>query len=318
MKRREFVQRTSLLAATVALPGRGIAAAASGAGRSFKLALTPGSIGVTAASQRELNDLASRHGFEAVEPRPEELSAMSATQVSETLTDLTAKKLTWAAAALPVDFRKDEALFRDGVGKLPAIAAGLQRAGVRRMGTWLMPSSDQLTYRANFKQHAQRLAAIARVLRDYGIGLGLEYVGTQLLLVRGKYPFVHTLAETRELIAEIGTGNVGVVLDTWHWWQAGDTVADLLTLKNADIVSVDLNDAPQGVAKNLQKDGERELPAATGVIDAAAFLGALVKLGYDGPVRAEPFNKVLNALENEPACAAVSAAMRQAVALIKS
>jgi 3-hydroxy-3-methylglutaryl CoA synthase len=35
-------------------------------------------------------------------------------------------------------------------------------------------------------------------------------------------------------------------------------------------------------------------------------------------VRAEPFNKVLNALENEPACAAVSAAMRQAVALIKS
>jgi sugar phosphate isomerase/epimerase len=95
-------------------------------------------------------------------------------------------------------------------------------------------------------------------------------------------------------------------------------VADLLTLKNADIVSVDLNDAPRGVAKNLQKDGERELPAATGVIDAAAFLGALVKLDYDGPVRAEPFNKVLNALENEPACAAVSEAMQRAVGLIKS
>jgi sugar phosphate isomerase/epimerase len=72
------------------------------------------------------------------------------------------------------------------------------------------------------------------------------------------------------------------------------------------------------VAKNLQRDGERELPAATGVIDAAAFLSALVTLGYDGPVRAEPFNKVLNALENEPACAAVSAAMQRAVALLKS
>ena len=318
MKRREFVQGTTVLAAMAFLPETARSAAAVGAGRSFKLALTPGSIGVTVASQRELNDLALRHGFEAVEPRPDELAAMSATQMSETLADLTAKKLTWAAAGLPVDFRKDDALFREGLVKLPAIAAGLQRAGVRRMGTWLMPSSDALTYRANFKQHAQRLAEIARVLRDHGIGLGLEYVGTQTLLVRGKYPFVHTLAETRELIAEIGTGNVGVVLDTWHWWQAGDTVADLLTLKNADIVSVDLNDAPQDVAKNLQKDGERELPAATGVIDAAAFLGALVKLGYDGPMRAEPFNKALNALENEPACAAVSAAMHRAVGLLKS
>jgi len=318
MKRREFVQGTTVLAAMAFLPETARSAAAVGAGRSFKLALTPGSIGVTVASQRELNDLALRHGFEAVEPRPDELAAMSATQMSETLADLTAKKLTWAAAGLSVDFRKDDALFREGLVKLPAIAAGLQRAGVRRMGTWLMPSSDALTYRANFKQHAQRLAEIARVLRDHGIGLGLEYVGTQTLLVRGKYPFVHTLAETRELIAEIGTGNVGVVLDTWHWWQAGDTVADLLTLKNADIVSVDLNDAPQDVAKNLQKDGERELPAATGVIDAAAFLGALVKLGYDGPMRAEPFNKALNALENEPACAAVSAAMHRAVGLLKS
>lgn len=318
MNRREFVQGTTVLAAMAFLPETARSAAAAGVGRSFKLALTPGSIGVTVASQRELNDLASRHGFEAVEPRPEELAAMAPAQLAEILADLTARKLAWAAAALPVDFRKDEAVFREGLGKLPAIAAGLQRAGARRMGTWLMPSSDQLTYRANFKQHAQRLAEIARVLRDHGIGLGLEYVGTQLLLVRGKYPFVHTLAETRELIAEIGTGNVGVVLDTWHWWQAGDTVADLLTLKNADIVSVDLNDAPRGVAKNLQKDGERELPAATGVIDAAAFLGALVKLDYDGPVRAEPFNKVLNALENEPACAAVSEAMQRAVGLIKS
>ena len=33
-------------------------------------------------------------------------------------------------------------------------------------------------------------------------------------------------------------------------------------------------------------DLSRELPCATGVIDLATFLGALVKIGYDGPVRA--------------------------------
>jgi len=136
------------------------------------LALTPGSIGVTVASQRELNDLAQRHGFEAVEPRVEEVAAMTPAQPAEVTGDLAAKKLRWAAAALPVEFRKDEATFRAGLAALPALAAGLQRAGVPRVGTWLMPCSDELTYRANSKQHAARLAEVARVLGDHGQKLG--------------------------------------------------------------------------------------------------------------------------------------------------
>ncbi len=309
-----------MLAAMATVVGTGpmatAAEQASRGSRRCKLALTPGSIGVTVQSQRELNELAQRHGFEAVEPRPAELAAMTPEQIAETQADLGAKKLEWAAAGLPVDFRKDEATFRDGLAQLPKIAAGLRRAGVQRVGTWLGPSSEELTYRANFRQHVARLGEVARVLREHELRLGLEYVGTQLLLVGKRYPFVHTLAETRELIAEIGTGNVGLVLDTWHWWTAGDTVADLLALKNAEVVSVDLNDAPAGILKAQQKDNARELPAATGVIDVAAFLGALVTLGYDGPMRAEPFNAALNALENEPACAAAAAAMRKAVGLV--
>jgi len=106
-------------------------------------------------------------------------------------------------------------------------------------------------------------------------------------------------------------------VDSWHWWQAGDTVEDVLSLKNEEIVSVDLNDAPSGVPKEQQKDGQRELPCATGVIDAAAFLKALVRIGYDGPVRAEPFNRALNELDNEAACAATIKAMRQAFELVR-
>ena len=53
-------------------------------------------------------------------------------------------------------------------------------------------------------------------------------------------------------------------------------------LTNDDVISVDLNDAPKGIPKEQQKDNERELPAATGVIDLVAFLSALQKIGYDG------------------------------------
>ena len=79
---------------------------------------------------------------------------------------------------------------------------------------------------------------------------------------------------------------------------------------------MDLNDAPVGVAKEAQLDGERELPMATGVIDVKPFLESLVAIGYDGPVRAEPFNQVLRDLEDDAACAATSAAMERGFALV--
>ncbi len=301
------------MALAAALPAASFAAEPGA--RKFTLALTPGSIGVTVKSQKELSDLAFRHGFESVEPRGEELAGMNANEVEFILGDRDSKKLVWAAAGLSVDFRKDEATFRDGLTKLPPIAAALQDAGAKRMGTWLMPSHDTLTYNQNFKQHADRLREIAKILADHDIRLGLEYVGTQLLLVKGRYPFLHTLAETRELIAAIGTGNVGLVLDTWHWWTANDTIEDLLSLKNEDVVTVDLNDAPAGLEKRDQQDNARELPAATGVIDVAGFVKALIQIGYDGPIRPEPFNKPLNELENDAACAATIAAMKKATAI---
>jgi sugar phosphate isomerase/epimerase len=320
MNRREFLETTGTFAALAAVPGALSASPQSAPARArlMKVALTPGSIGVTVKTQAELNDLAFRHKYEAVEPRGEELTTMPTEQVQATLADLKAKNLVWAAAGLPVDFRAADDLFRKGMAGLPRIAAGLQRAGVTRVGTWLTPNSDTLTYRQHFQQTAARLREIGTVLKDHGLRLGLEYVGTERSLVSRRYPFVHTLAETRELIAEAGTGNLGLVLDTWHWWTARDTAEDILTLTNADVVSVDLNDAPSGIEKRDQRDNQRELPMATGVIDVAAFLNALQTIGYDGPVRPEPFNQVVNAMENDEACAAASAALHRAVGGLKA
>jgi sugar phosphate isomerase/epimerase len=107
------------------------------------------------------------------------------------------------------------------------------------------------------------------------------------------------------------------VLGTWHWWTAGETEADLLSLKAADVVSVDINDAPAGIPVDQQQDSQRELPCATGVIPAAVFLNSLQRLGCDGPVRVEPFNKKLNTPPPDEACAAVIASLRKAAALRK-
>jgi sugar phosphate isomerase/epimerase len=311
--RREFLRTSSTLVCGATLASLAPTRLAAATARKMTIALSCGAIGVS-ADQREAIRLAHAHGFESVEANADYLAKLSADQLTELLGDMKAKGLVFASAGIPVEFRQDESRFNDGLKRLSALVEPMERAGVSRWGTWLSPCNNSQTYLENFKLHARRLRAVAEVLKGHGQRLGLEYVGTSTLRERCRYPFVHCMAEMKELIAEIGTGNVGFILDSWHWWQADDTVADLRSLKNADVISVDLNDAPAGVAKDKQVDGKRELPAATGVIDVAAFLNALNQIGYDGPVRAEPFNKPLNDLNNEDACAATSAAMKKAFA----
>lgn len=311
--RRGFLRAAA--AASLAVTGRGSAAAVGGPGRKMTIDLVCGNLGVR-ADLPEAIALAHRHGFESVAPDAGYLGKLNDGQLDELRDDLKAKGLVWGAAGLPVEFRRDDAAFRAGMEELPAFAAALKRAGATRVGTYILPAHDELTYVANFRRHARRLGEVASVLGDHGLRLGLEYVGPRTMWTAARYPFLHTLAETRDLIAEIGRENVGVVLDSWHWYTAGETVEDLKGLTGAEVVACDLNDAPRSVPVEQQRDGVRELPAATGVIDLKAFLGALVTMGYDGPVRAEPFNATLRTMPADEAVATTARAMKKAFALI--
>jgi sugar phosphate isomerase/epimerase len=315
--RRVFVRDLALAGAgVVAASTCGVSVRAAARQRRFTMDLACGRIGVR-ANLTEAIRLAAAHGFESVEPSAGRLAQLSPAELQDVQQQLTAQNLVWGAAGLPVDFRKDEARFRAGLAELPTVAQGLARAGVTRVGTWLSPSHASLTYLANFQQHVRRLREVAKVLGDHGVRFGLEYVGPKTSWTASRHPFIHSMAETRELIAEINQANVGFVLDSWHWYTAHETREDLATLRNEDVVACDLNDAPAGIPVDEQVDSRRELPAATGVIDLKSFLGALVEMQYDGPVRAEPFNQALNALENEPATAATAAALKQAFALVE-
>ena len=283
--------------------------------RKMKIAFTPGTIGVKADQKRAI-ELAHHFGFEAVQPFPAELAQLSESKRHDLLEDLEAKELVWAAAGLTVDFLKDTPTFDEGMRDWPRLCQALRNAGATRVGTWLMPRHGSLTYLQNFKQTAARLRQIALIARDYGVKLGLEYVGTKNLWSGGRFAFVHTMAETKELISEIRSPNVGFVLDSWHWWTSDETKQDILTLKNEDIISCDLNDAPPGIKKEDQIDNQRELPLATGVIDVKGFLEGLNEIGYDGPIRPEPFNAKLRAMPEDQACGVTIQAMKKAIDLI--
>ena len=318
MSERSISRRGFLRAAVAAgsMAAAGSAGAAGRSGRRMTIDLVCGNLGVSADLPTAVK-LAMDHGFESVAPDAGFLGKLSDSQLAELVENMKAHNLVWGASGLAVEFRADEGTFRAGMQKLPTFADALKRAGASRVGTWISPTHGRLPYVANFRRHAGRLREVASVLGDRGIRFGLEYVGPKTSWTASRYPFIHTMGEMRELIAEIDRKNVGLVLDSWHWYTAGETPAEIRGLTNADVVACDLNDAPRFIPVDQQRDLVRELPASTGVIDVKGFLSALSAIGYDGPVRAEPFNAALRTLPPAEAVAATARAMKRAFATLE-
>ena len=84
--------------------------------------------------------------------------------MGDVLAQMKAKKLRFGPASLPVDFRKDDATFHEGLKALPETCRSLQRAGVWRVSTYVLSFDRNLSYLQNFRSHAYRLRACAQVL----------------------------------------------------------------------------------------------------------------------------------------------------------
>lgn len=295
--------------AVLSVPGLSYASFSEARAR-YKMSVNPGAIGVSLPFEQAL-DLAIKYGFEAISPQIGDLQGYSEPKLAGVIAKMKRRKIGWDATNLPVQFRNSAEEFKKGMDDLAAKAKTLQSVGATRMNTWIMPTHDTRSYRENFALHVSRLQEAAKAIQPFGIRLGLEYVGPKTLMTRDKFSFIRTMKEVQELLTEIDMPNVGLQLDAFHWFCAGETVADIEKLNSADIVTVDLNDAKEGRTADEQLDWERELPGDSGVIDLQGFLRALKKIGYDGPVRAEPFNKVLNELGDEAAMAATFKAMKR-------
>ncbi len=239
-------------------------------------------------------DLAVRHDFGGVDPDPTYFAGLGSAQaVSEHAAAVRERGLSWGIAGLPVPLDGPAETFRAALVDLPATLELLRAAGVTALGTWVRPMHEELRYRENWRLHLSRLSVVAELLADAGLRLGLEYIGPKTFWSTERFPFIHSLRETRELIAETGASNVGLILDSYHWYTAGESAADLEGLTDADIVSVDINDARADRERDEQQDLDRRLPFDTGVIDLEGFLGAVHAAGYTGPVLVEPFMKEL-------------------------
>ena len=204
-----------------------------------------------------------------------------------------------------------EVQWRAGMEVVPAAARSARRLGFTRTLMTVLPFHDELPFATNFAQHVQRVRELADRLAACGIVLGLEYLSPESRRRGHRYSFVHNLDGLRELCRAAARPNVGLVLDSFHWYCAAETNADILSLAPAEIVTVHLSDAVAGLDRRQQQAFARELPGATDVIDNAGFVAALKAIGYRGPIGCEPMNRAFAALAPERAVTAAAAALRR-------
>lgn len=260
--------------------------------------LSPGAIGIRASLTEGL-ELAKAANFQGLDVSMGALAGLvkekSVDYVKGLFKDAGVKMGAWG---LPVNWRGDEGDFKAGLEELRRQAKVGQSLGCTRLSTWILPFSQDKPFKENFEFHVQRFRPIGEVLREYGCQLGLEFIGPKTMRVGKEHEFIYTMEGMLELCDKIGTGNMGLLLDAWHWYTSHGTLDGLKKLTADQVVHVHINDAPKGIPIDEQVDNVRRLPGETGVIDLVGFLKCLNEIGYEGPVTPEPFSDKVKGLES--------------------
>lgn len=258
-------------------------------------ALSPGAIKVSVSSLHSGIDACVSADFHAIEISPTWVADLGVDAVNSALSSAGIVAAGWG---LPVEWRKDETVWQEGLAKLPEQAKNMAAVGCNRCSTWVLPASNDLNYDHHRALVKKRFQPIADILGENGISLGLEFIGPKTLRDSFRHPFIYTLGAMLEFGKEIGP-NVGLLLDAWHWYTSEGTLEDILALSPKDVVYVHVNDAPSGVALDEQVDNRRLLPGESGVINLVGFFDSLKTIGYTGPVCVEPFKDSLGDLPSD-------------------
>jgi sugar phosphate isomerase/epimerase len=203
-------------------------------------------------------------------------------------------KIRPTIVGLPINAgRGDEPAFQTALGPLAEDAKFCAAVGCTKMMVVLSPTSP--TPKAEYlPMFRTRMQSVAKILEQSNIRLGLEFLGVQSFRMApaGQPPrneFVWKMNEAVALAREIG-GNVGVVLDAWHWHHAGGTVQDILDAGKSRIIHIHVSDARQQPPEDV-RDNQRLMPGE-GVINLDGFFKALQTIGYDDGISPEPLGRI--------------------------
>jgi sugar phosphate isomerase/epimerase len=119
------------------------------------------------------------------------------------------------------------------------------------------------------------IGAIAEIGKRHGIHYQIELIA---------YTPFNTLEQGLKIIKDVGTGNLGMVVDFWHLHAAGiNTPADVAAMDPNLIYDIHFCDGRQPrLGEGWKEDILRNYLPGEGDIDVQAWTNAVLSTGYDG------------------------------------
>lgn len=129
-------------------------------------------------------------------------------------------------------------------------------------------------------ESARVLEEMAAVAARHGVGLAFEFLGQPRCSVQ-------TLELADEIVRRVGRADVGLVLDSFHFYAGGSSVESIDALDPARLFIFHINDA-EDLPREQLEDRHRLLPGL-GILPLREIVSALRRIGYDRVASVEIF-----------------------------
>jgi 2-keto-myo-inositol isomerase len=124
------------------------------------------------------------------------------------------------------------------------------------------------------------LRQLATIAAAHDVALAFEFLGQQRCSVQ-------TLDLAAEIVEKTDLKNVGLVIDSFHFYAGGSTIEMIDKLDPRRLMIFHINDA-EDLPREVLNDSHRLLPGL-GILHLKAMLAAFNRIGYDGVASVEIF-----------------------------
>lgn len=142
------------------------------------------------------------------------------------------------------------------------------------------PKPDGATHSEVIEESARVLNELSEIAAKRNVGLAFEFLGQPDCSVQ-------TLKLADEIVRKVGLPNVGLVIDSFHFYAGGSTIESIDALDPDRLFIFHINDA-EDLPRERLEDRHRLLPGL-GILPLKQIVEALRRVGYDRIASVEIF-----------------------------
>jgi 2-keto-myo-inositol isomerase len=142
------------------------------------------------------------------------------------------------------------------------------------------PLPEGKTWDETVEESVRVLDELGQIAERHGVSLAFEFLGQPRCSVQ-------TLGQAAEVVNRLGRSNVGLVLDSFHFYAGGSRLESIAALDPRQLFVFHINDA-EDLPREKLEDRHRLLPGL-GILPLKEIAAALKGIGYDRVTSVEIF-----------------------------